>query len=62
MYTFACKDMDMDCGFVTSGETVEEVKAKAMAHAQKAHADVLKKMPSPAQKAEMEKMVVHAIK
>lgn len=62
MYYFACKDMQMDCGFVTSGETVEEVKDKAMAHAQKAHADVLKKMSTPAQMAEMEKMVVQAIK
>jgi predicted small metal-binding protein len=62
MYTFACKDMEMDCGFVTSGETVEEVKNKAMAHAQKAHADVLKNMSTPAQMAKMEEMVLHAIK
>jgi len=33
---FACRDMGMDCDFVATGSTVDEVKAKAMAHAQAA--------------------------
>ena len=63
MKTFACKDLGMDCSFVATGETVEEVKNKAMAHAQKVHADVLKQMTAtPAGMAEMEKALMKAIK
>ena len=62
MKTFACKDLGMDCTFVATGETIEEVKNKAMAHAQKVHADVLKQMTStPAKAAEMEQAMMKAI-
>lgn len=61
MYSFACKDMGMDCNFVTTGNTVAEVTQKAMAHAQKAHAEVLKSM-SAAQMAEMNSALNKAIK
>jgi predicted small metal-binding protein len=46
--TFACKDLGMDCSFVASGSTVEEVKEKAIAHAQVVHIDMLATM-TPAQ-------------
>jgi len=58
----ACRDMGMDCDFVATGSTVEEVKSKAMAHAQAVHADVLKTMSSPAQMAAMDKQMESIIK
>ena len=33
MLKFACKDVGVDCDFVTTGENFEEVKQKAFAHA-----------------------------
>ncbi|MCL5958846.1 MAG: DUF1059 domain-containing protein [Chloroflexi bacterium] len=63
MLQFACKDMGMgfDDGFVATGATVEEVKQKAMEHAQEKHADMLKSM-SPEQMAEMDKKLESLIK
>jgi predicted small metal-binding protein len=39
--TLTCRDLGMECTFVASGETADEVKAKMLAHAQEAHADML---------------------
>lgn len=44
MLTFACQDAGVDCNFVATGETVEEVKTNAFAHAGVVHADLLKSM------------------
>lgn len=44
MLKFACKDSGLDCDFVATGETVEEVKEKAFAHAGVVHAEILKSM------------------
>jgi predicted small metal-binding protein len=44
MLKFACKDMGLDCDFVATGTTVDEVKTKAFAHAGVVHADMLKGM------------------
>ena len=44
MLKFACKDAGVDCDFVASGETVEEVKETAFAHAGVAHAEILQSM------------------
>ena len=41
MYRFACRDVGVDCNFVTTAKTVEEVKNQAFAHAGKVHADLL---------------------
>jgi predicted small metal-binding protein len=62
MYSFACRDMGMDCDQVITGNTVEEVTQQAMAHAQEKHADVLKTMTSPAQMAQMQQQLQAAIK
>ena len=62
MNSLACKDMGMDCNFVATGSTADDVKKKSMVHAQKVHADVLKTMSSPAQMAEMQKMMDKAVK
>ena len=56
-----CRDLGMDCDSVANGSTVDEVKAKAMAHAQVVHADILKTMSSPAQMAAMEKQMESVI-
>lgn len=44
MFTFACKDVGVDCDFVAAGDTTEEVKEKAFAHAGVVHAEVMKSM------------------
>jgi predicted small metal-binding protein len=44
MLKFACKDTGVDCDFVATGETVEEVKENAFAHAGVVHAEILKTM------------------
>jgi predicted small metal-binding protein len=44
MFKFACKDVGMDCTFVATGNTVEEVKEAAFAHAGVVHKDVMQSM------------------
>jgi len=44
MLKFACKDVGLDCDFIATGSTAEEVKQKAFAHAGVVHADILKGM------------------
>ena len=44
MMKFACKDLGMDCDFVATGATKEEVMQKAMAHGGVAHAALMKDM------------------
>ena len=56
MLKFACKDAGVDCDFIATGETVEEVKEKAFAHAGVAHAEILKSMTEE-QLAELAKTV-----
>ncbi len=60
MYKFADRDIGMDCTFETIGETIEEVKDKAFAHARIAHADLFESLDDE-QMAEMEKRVEDAI-
>jgi len=54
MLKFECKDLGMNCNFVATGNTVEEVKKKAMDHAQTVHKDLLAKMTSQ-ERADFEK-------
>ena len=44
MVKFACKDLGMDCNFVATGATREEVLQKAMAHGSVVHAEQMKNM------------------
>jgi len=44
MLKFACKDVGLECDFVATGLTAEEVKEKAFAHAGVVHASLLKGM------------------
>ncbi len=57
MKKLACRDLGMDCDHVITADTVEEIKERAMAHAQARHGDILKTMSSPAQLAEMGRMI-----
>lgn len=52
----ACKDAGVDCSFVASGNTVEEVKQAAFAHAEVVHKEILKSM-TPEQLEELAKTV-----
>ena len=52
MYRFACRDVGVNCSYVTTGKSVEEVKNQAFAHAGVVHADLLKGLS----KEEMTKM------
>ncbi len=49
---FECKDMGMDCDYVATAVTKEEVMDMAMAHAVEAHADLLQDL-TPEQTEEM---------
>ncbi len=44
MEKFACKNLGMDCDFVATGATKEEVLKKAMEHGGSVHADMMKGM------------------
>jgi predicted small metal-binding protein len=61
MEKFECKDLGMSCDFSVTGRTVEEVRQKALEHAQRVHTDLIKSASTPAQRAEMEKTVTKAI-
>jgi predicted small metal-binding protein len=61
MLKFACKDLGVDCDFVATGTTAEEVKNAAFTHAGVIHADMLKAM-SEEEKVQMTKSVEANIK
>ena len=44
MEKFACKNLGLDCDFVATGATKEEVMKKAMEHGNVVHADMMKDM------------------
>ncbi len=44
MMKFTCKDLGLNCNFVATGATKEEVIRKAMEHGGKVHADKMKNM------------------
>lgn len=44
MLKFACKDACLECSFIAIGNSVEEVKQSAFAHAEVVHNDILKSM------------------
>ena len=44
MFRYGCRDLGVDCDYVITGVTFEEVKEKVFAHAGVVHADMLKGM------------------
>jgi predicted small metal-binding protein len=61
MMKFECKDLGMDCDFVATAATKEEVMDMAMAHAAETHDDMLKNL-TPEQTEEMNEKIEAAIK
>ena len=61
MLKFACKDTGVDCDFVATGKTVEEIMEKAFAHAGVVHAEILNSMTDE-QKADLAKTLEANIK
>jgi predicted small metal-binding protein len=60
METFACKRLGLDCDFVTTGATKEEVLQKAMEHGMAAHGDLMATM-TPEQSAAFAAQLQEAI-
>jgi predicted small metal-binding protein len=56
MLKFACKDVGMDCSFIATGNSIEEVKRAAFAHAEVIHKEILQSM-TPGQLEELAKTV-----
>ncbi|HEY3311454.1 MAG TPA: DUF1059 domain-containing protein [Anaerolineales bacterium] len=44
MMQFACKNLGIDCNFVATGATTDEVYKAAVTHGNKVHADLMKNM------------------
>jgi predicted small metal-binding protein len=61
MYQYACRDLGVDCDFVTAAETPEEVKKAVFEHASVAHKDMMDSM-TPEQTAQLQQAVDGAIK
>lgn len=61
MLKFACKEVGVDCSFIATGNTVEEVKQAAFAHAEVVHKEILQSM-TPAQLDDLAKTVEVNIK
>jgi len=58
--TFACKRLGLDCDFVATGATKEEVMQKAMEHGGTVHADLMVNM-TPEQSAAFARKLEEAI-
>ncbi len=61
MMKFACKDVGMNCNFIATGATKEDVLQKAMAHGNTAHSAQMKNM-SKEQMAQFGKRMEASIK
>ncbi len=57
MLKFECKSLGINCSYVVTGNTIEDVKKNAVQHAQTVHKDLLAKM-TPQQIDEMYKTIV----
>lgn len=44
MKQVGCRDMGVNCNYVASGKTDEEIKKNLWAHAEKSHAEVVKSL------------------
>jgi predicted small metal-binding protein len=62
MSKFECHDLGMACSFATTGETVGEVRQKALDHARKAHIELFAGATTPEARAKIEKTIEMKIK
>lgn len=60
MLEINCRDLGMDCDQVIAGDTLEEVKQKAMAHVKEEHADEINSASSP-QSADLEELIARLV-
>ena len=60
MEKFACKNLGLDCDFVATADTKEEVMKMAMEHGGSVHADLMKDM-TPEQMADFGKKMEASI-
>ncbi len=44
MQKFACKDIGLQCDYITTGATKDEVIRKALQHGNTVHSDLMKKL------------------
>jgi predicted small metal-binding protein len=58
MSKFQCSDLGLSCDFVATGNTVDEVKQKALTHASQKHPDIIQSQG----RSQVEKLVVSKIK
>jgi len=56
MKELGCRDLGGDCSFVARGDSGEKVKKDLLAHAEKEHAEMMKKMSSQQRKEMMSKI------
>jgi predicted small metal-binding protein len=61
MYRYTCRDVGVDCDFVTYAETPEEVKRGVFEHAGVVHKDMMDSL-TPEQAAQLQQAVDKAIK
>lgn len=54
---YSCKDMGLNCYFVSKGETIEEVTNTALEHIQENHADNFNSILTPEQIQDMLKVL-----
>jgi len=62
MRCLSCKDVGMDCSWVGKGETDEEVMKKAKEHTMLEHKEWWEETGSKMPEAEMQKMLMGAMK
>ena len=61
MKKFECKDMGLDCGFVATGVTTEQVIGLALEHAIEVHSEMLSSL-SPEQSENIQNMLEMVIR
>lgn len=53
LFRYSCKDMGLNCPFITKGETVEEVTRLALEHVREAHVEDFNSLKTPTEIAQM---------
>jgi predicted small metal-binding protein len=62
MSKFECHDLGMSCSYAVTGETVGEVRQKAIDHARKAHVELFAGATTPEARSKIEKTIEMKIK
>ena len=57
---YSCKSMGLNCPFIVTGETLEEVTKKALEHVQETHANDFNSIHSPAEIERMEQALARS--